>query len=54
MQLTFIGTGSGRTSIDRFHSSLLFTVNDKNILIDAGDSISRAMLKQKYLIQFNN
>ena len=52
MQLNFIGTGSGRTSIDRFHSSLLFTAHDKNILIDAGDSISRAMLKQK--ISFNS
>jgi len=47
MQLTFIGTGSGRTSLDRFHSSLLFTTSDKNVLIDAGDSISRALKRQQ-------
>jgi len=52
MKLSFIGTGSGRTSIDRFHSSLLFSVNNKNLLIDAGDSISRALLKQE--IPFNS
>ncbi len=52
MKLNFIGTGSGRTSLDRFHSSLLFKVNDNNILIDTGDSISRALLKQG--IPFNS
>lgn len=52
MQLSFIGTGSGRTSINRFHSSLLFSVNNKKVLIDAGDSISRALLKQE--IPFNS
>ena len=45
MQLKFIGTGSGKTSLKRFHSSILFE-NDKNILIDTGDGISKALLKQ--------
>jgi len=45
MQLKFIGTGSGKTSLKRFHSSLLFQI-DKNILIDTGDGISKALLKQ--------
>jgi len=52
MHLNFIGTGSGRTSINRFHSSLLFETNYKSILIDAGDSISRASLNQN--IPFNS
>ncbi len=45
MQLKFIGTGSGKTSLKRFHSSILFE-NDKSILIDTGDGISKALLKQ--------
>lgn len=52
MQLNFIGTGSGRTSLKRFHSSLLFKTNEKNILIDVGDSVSRALLNQD--IHFNS
>lgn len=51
MHLNFIGTGSGRTSLNRFHSSLLFNTNEKSILIDVGDSISRALLNQN--ISFN-
>ena len=45
MHLKFIGTGSGKTSLKRFHSSLFFKV-EQNILIDAGDGISKALLKQ--------
>ncbi|MBT8377862.1 MAG: MBL fold metallo-hydrolase [Ignavibacteria bacterium] len=44
MKVTFLGTGSGKTSLKRFHSSLLFSLNDYNLLIDAGDGISRALL----------
>ncbi|MEN8194306.1 MAG: MBL fold metallo-hydrolase [Bacteroidota bacterium] len=44
MELTFIGTGSGKTSLDRFHTSLLFTDNDHNLLIDAGDGVSKALI----------
>ncbi len=44
MKVTFIGTGSGKTSLKRFHSSLLFSFNNYNLLIDAGDGISRALL----------
>lgn len=46
MELIFVGTSSGKTSKDRFHSSLLFKTNSNNILIDTGDSISRALLAQ--------
>jgi ribonuclease Z len=52
MYLNFIGTGSGRTSLNRFHSSLLFKSDEKSMLLDAGDSISRALLNQK--LPFNN
>ena len=46
MELIFVGTGSGKTSKERFHSSLLFKSSSNNILIDTGDSISRALLAQ--------
>jgi len=46
MELIFIGTGSGRTSLNRFHSSLLFKDGSQKILVDCGDGISRALLTQ--------
>ncbi|HED36695.1 MAG TPA: ribonuclease Z [Ignavibacteria bacterium] len=46
MKIKFIGTGSGKASLERYHSSILFSGNDYNLLIDAGDAISRALLKQ--------
>ncbi len=47
MKLIFIGTSSGRTSLQRFHSSFLINCKNYNLLIDAGDGISKALLKQK-------
>ena len=44
MNVLFIGTGSGKTSLKRFHSSLLISINDFSLLVDAGDSVSRALL----------
>lgn len=52
MELIFVGTSSGKTSLTRFHSSLLFKTNSSNILIDAGDGISKALLNQH--ITFNS
>ena len=46
MELIFIGTSSGRTSLNSSHSSMLFKINSKKILIDSGDGISKALLKQ--------
>ncbi len=46
MKITFIGTGSGKTSLNRFHSSLIISAGGYNLLVDAGDSISRALLSQ--------
>ena len=43
-ELIFIGTGSGKTSLHRFHSSLLFLTSEYNLLIDAGDGVSKALL----------
>ncbi len=47
MKIKFIGSGSGKTSLKRFHSSLLFSTNNYNLLVDAGDGISKALLSQK-------
>jgi ribonuclease Z len=47
MELIFVGTSSGRASLNRFHSSLLFKLNENSILIDAGDGVSKALLKQE-------
>jgi ribonuclease Z len=44
MKITFLGTSSGKVSLTRFHSSILLSVKNYNLLIDAGDGISRALL----------
>jgi len=44
VKITFLGTSSGKTSLDRFHSSLLFTSEKYNLLVDTGDGISRALI----------
>ena len=43
-ELIFIGTSSGKTSLNRFHSSFLISTSNYNLLIDAGDGISKALL----------
>jgi ribonuclease BN (tRNA processing enzyme) len=43
-ELRFIGTGSGRASLKRYHSSILLSGGNYNLLVDAGDGISRALL----------
>lgn len=44
--IVFIGTSSGKTSLKRFHSSLLVNSPSFNLLIDCGDSVSKALLSQ--------
>ena len=44
MKITFIGTSSGKASLNRFHSSLLFSSKKYNLLVDAGDGISHALM----------
>lgn len=44
MKITFIGTSSGKVSLNRFYSSLLISSDGYNLLIDAGDGISRALI----------
>jgi ribonuclease Z len=44
VKLFFVGTGSGKTSVTRFHSSILISSLDTNLLIDTGDGISKAFL----------
>lgn len=45
MKIIFLGTSTGKTSANRFHSSLLFSFNDYNLLVDAGEGVSLALLK---------
>ena len=52
MEITFIGTGSGKASLKREHSSFLISSKTFNLLIDAGDGISKAFLKAG--IDFNS
>lgn len=52
MKLQFIGTGSGITSLKRDHSSILIDSDISKILIDCGDGISKALLKNR--IDFNS
>lgn len=44
MKILFLGTGSGKVSTNRFHSSILLSVKDYNLLIDAGDGIARSII----------
>ena len=44
MKITFLGTSSGKVSLKRNHSSILFSSEEYNLLVDAGDGISRAFL----------
>jgi ribonuclease Z len=44
VKITFVGTSSGKTSLNRFHSSLLFSSEKYNLLVDTGDGISRALM----------
>ncbi len=44
-KITFIGTGSGKTSSKRFHSSFIISTGEYKLLVDAGDGISKALLK---------
>lgn len=46
MKIIFVGTGSGKTSRVRFHSSIFIESNNHGLLIDTGDGISKALLKQ--------
>ena len=42
--IVFIGTSSGKTSLKRFHSSLLVKSQSFNLLIDCGDGTAKALL----------
>jgi len=52
MKIKFLGTGSGKTSLNRYHSSFLISSSTQNLLVDCGDGISKAILKQN--IDFNS
>jgi ribonuclease Z len=54
LKIRFIGTGSGKTSIHRFHSSIFFSSDNYNLLVDAGDGISKALLSQKINLHLIN
>ncbi len=47
MKIRVVGTGSGKTSLTRFHSSLLIESEQTLSLIDAGDCVSKALISQK-------
>ena len=44
MEVVFVGTGSGKTQLKRFHTSLLIKSENHNLLFDTGDGISKALL----------
>ncbi len=52
MKIKFLGTGSGKTSLNRHHSSFLISSSKFNLLVDCGDGISKAILKRG--IDFNS
>lgn len=44
MKIIFTGTGSGKVSLNRYHSSIAIITNKTTLLVDAGDSVVRALL----------
>jgi len=46
LEIIFVGTGSGKTQLKRFHTSLFIKNGNHNLLIDTGDGISKALLYQ--------
>jgi ribonuclease Z len=52
MKLHFIGTSSAKTSLKRFHSSIILKDKDFTLLVDAGEAITKALLHQ--YIYFNS
>jgi len=54
LEIKFIGTGSGKTSLKRYHSSFLINTEMYNLLVDTGDGISRALLHQKVTFDLVN
>lgn len=47
VKIIFTGTGSGKTSLNRFHSSFIIDNTNYKLLVDAGDSVSRALIKSE-------
>jgi len=52
VKITFVGTSSGKVSLTRFHSSLVISSEKYNLLVDAGDGISRALMSSG--LRFNS
>jgi len=52
LEIIFIGTGSGKTSLRRNHSSFIISSSKTKLLVDTGDGISRALIQSK--IKFNS
>lgn len=50
--MIFLGTGSGKTSLARNHSSCIIKQNNHLFLVDAGDGICRSLLQQN--INYNS
>jgi ribonuclease Z len=44
MKILFIGSGSAKTVLNRHHSSVVISAENHNLLVDAGDGVSRALL----------
>jgi ribonuclease BN (tRNA processing enzyme) len=46
LKIHFIGTVSGKVSLKRFHTNFILSFDKQNLLIDAGDGVTKAMLGQ--------
>lgn len=47
MKLTFIGTGSGKVNLKYYHTSFFLQSGKIGLLIDSGDSVSKALLQSE-------
>ncbi len=48
MNITFLGTSSGLTELNRFYTNLLLQCNNYDLLIDCGEGISKQLIKLNY------
>jgi ribonuclease Z len=49
MKIIFLGTSSGKVSVSRYHTSTLFSFVKYNLLVDAGEGISRSLVQNNIL-----
>ncbi len=51
MEITFLGTSSGKTELDRFYTNLLLKESEFELLIDCGDGLSKQLINKGFSLK---